>query len=84
MANLQSEILQTKGEVSLYAFPSGERDASLVLIGSDEEIYSLKTNTFTPKIERELHKIVPGNVKDIAEAQQILAKEIFDQWKKNK
>ena len=84
VANLQSDKLQTKGEVSLYAFPSGERDAALVLIGSEEEIYSLKTNAFTPKIVKEVHKIVIENNKDITEAQQNLAKEIFDQWKKEK
>lgn len=84
IANLQSEKPQTMGEVSLYAFPSGERDASLVIISSDDEIISLKTNAFTPKIERQIIKIGATNEKELAEKQQSLVKEIFDQWKKDK
>lgn len=84
VANAQSEKLQTKGEVSLYAFPSGERDASIVIVASEDEMYTLKTNAFTPKIEKELQKITPGNTKDIYEAQVNLAKEIFEKWKSGK
>ena len=50
IATLQAENIQMAGEASLYSFPSGERDAALVVIGSDEEIISLTTNSFTPKI----------------------------------
>ena len=84
IANLQSEKVQTTGEGSLYAFPSGERDASLVIISSDEEIISLKTNAFTPKIERHIVKIGATNEKELIVKQQSLVKEIFDQWKKDK
>jgi hypothetical protein len=84
VANLQSEKVQSAGEVSLYSFPSGERDAALVIIGSDEEIISLKTNSFSPKIERQRHKIVLENNKELAVKQQSLAQEIFEQWKKEK
>lgn len=84
VANLQSEKVQSKGEVSLYAFPSGEREAALVLIASEDEIISLKTNAFTPKIERQIHKFEAVNEKDLAEKQQSVAKEIFEEWKKQK
>jgi prepilin-type N-terminal cleavage/methylation domain-containing protein len=84
IANLQSEKVQSTGEVSLYAFPSGEREASLVLIANDDEIISLKTNAFTPKIERQIHKIEAVNEKDLPEKQRSLAKEIFEEWKKGK
>lgn len=84
IATLQSEKVQVAGEGSLYAFPSGERDAALVLIGSDEEIISLKTNAFTSKIERQIHKVGATSEKDFNEKQQSLVKEIFEQWKKDK
>jgi prepilin-type N-terminal cleavage/methylation domain-containing protein len=84
VANLQSEKLQTTGEVSLYSFPSGERDAALVILSSSDEIISLKTNSFTPKIERKLQKIEAANEKEFKEKQQSVAKEIFEQWKKDK
>jgi prepilin-type N-terminal cleavage/methylation domain-containing protein len=84
VATLQSDKLQTSGEASLYAFPSGERDAALVVVGNDEEIISLKTNTFNPKIERQRHKLVLENAKDLIEKQKSLASEIFEQWKSGK
>ncbi len=84
VANTQSETLQTEGEVSLYSFPSGERDAALIIIGSDEEIVTLKTNSFSPKIERHIQKIELGNSKELNDKKQNLAKEIFEKWKSGK
>lgn len=81
----QSEKLQMKGEVSLYAFPTGEKDEALVLVASDEDIISLKVSAFTAKIEREtfpLGKDVSG--KDLAERQKKKAQEIFEKWQHEK
>jgi prepilin-type N-terminal cleavage/methylation domain-containing protein len=82
VANSQSEKVQNTGEVSLYAFPSGERDAALVIIASEEEVVTLKTNSFSPKIEREIIKIPKNNEKELIEYQNNLVKEIFLKWKK--
>lgn len=86
IATPQSEKLQSFGEVSLYAFPTGEKDEALVLVGSDEDIISLKVNPFSMKIERETHPLgKPTNgEKDLAELQNKRAAEIFEKWKKEK
>jgi prepilin-type N-terminal cleavage/methylation domain-containing protein len=86
VATPQSEKLQTSGEVSVYAFPSGEKDEALVLVGSDEDIISLKVDAFSNKIERETHPLgKPTNgEKDLNELQQARAKEIFEKWKHEK
>jgi prepilin-type N-terminal cleavage/methylation domain-containing protein len=84
VATLQSEKIQTTGEASLYAFPSGERDAALVIIGNEEEVVSIRTNTFTAKIERKRHKLEARNTKELSEQQKNLAVEIFEEWKNAK
>ena len=86
IATTQSDKLQEKGEVSLYAFPTGEKDEALVLIASDEDIISLKVSAFSMKIERESHALGKGTgaEKDLAELQKKVAKEIFEKWAKEK
>ena len=86
VATPQSEKLQTFGEASLYAYPTGEKDEALVLVGSDEDIISLKVNPFSMKIERETHPLgkATNGEKDLAELQNKKAKEIFEKWQKEK
>ena len=86
IATPQSEKLQTKGEVSIYAFPTGEKDEAIVLIGSDEDIISLKINPFNLKIERENFPIEKSKdqAKELGERQQNKAQEIFTKWEHEK
>lgn len=79
-----SEKLQTTGEVSLYAFPTGEKDEALVLVASEEDIISLKINPFTLNIDRQSHPLVKKENADLAATQQALAKEIFEKWQREK
>lgn len=85
VATPQSDKLQTGGEVSIYAFPTGEKDEALVLVASDEDIISLKVNAFTSTIERESHALVKsGTEKDLSELQKKKAQEIFEKWQNDK
>lgn len=84
IATPQSEKLQTEGEVSLYAYPSGEKDEALVLIGSDEDIISLKVDPYSMNIKREIHPLGKSTVKELAVVQQEVAKEIFEKWHREK
>jgi hypothetical protein len=86
VATPQSEKLQTNGEVSLYAYPTGEKDEALVILGSDEDIISLKVSAFTAKIERETHSIgkPTSGEKDLNELQKKRAQEIFEKWQHEK
>jgi prepilin-type N-terminal cleavage/methylation domain-containing protein len=88
VATPHSEKLQTSGEVSLYAFPTGEKDEALVIISSDEDIISIKVNPFSAKIDRESQPLGKGtgneSVKDLGELQRKRAQEIFEKWQKAK
>ena len=79
-----SEKLKTTGDVSIYAFPTGEKDDAIILLASDEAVISLEINAFNQKIEKKTHKLeIIGN-REIGDLQIEKAKEIFDSWIKDK
>lgn len=81
----QSKKLLTDGEVSIYAFPSGEKDEALVLVASDEDIISLEIDPFTMKINRKSYPLETSTTeKDLNIIQQTKAREIFEKWQKEK
>lgn len=82
VATPQSEKLQMAGEVSIYAFPTGEKDEALVIVGSDEDIISIKVNPFSMKIEHQAYPLGKTTEKELTEKQQEKAREIFEKWKK--
>ena len=84
VATPQSEKLQTGGEVSIYSFPTGEKDEALVILGSDEDIISIKVNPFSIKLEHQAYPLGKTSEKDLVEKQQSKAKEIFEKWQKEK
>jgi prepilin-type N-terminal cleavage/methylation domain-containing protein len=79
-----SKKLLSTGEVSLYTYPTGEKDESLILIASDEDIISLKVNPFSLKIDRQTHPLGVLTDGDLSTHQQAKAKEIFEIWQKEK
>lgn len=84
VATPQSDKLQTGGEVSIYSFPTGEKDEALVILGSDEDIISIKVNPFSIKLEHQAYPLGKTSEKDLVEKQQSKAKEIFEKWQKEK
>lgn len=84
VATPQSEKLQMGSEVSIYAFPTGEKDEALVIVGSDEDIMSIRVNPFSMKVEHELFSLGKVAEKELAEKQQEKAREIFEKWQKEK
>jgi hypothetical protein len=84
IATPQSEKLQMTGEVSIYAFPTGEKDEALMIVGSDEDIISIKVNPFSMKVEHQAYPLGKTTEKELLEKQQEKAREIFEKWKKEK
>lgn len=77
-----SRQLVTEGEAAVYFYPSGEKDDALIIIGSEEELISMKISAFLLKVELNYHTLELLPEDNIFEKQQELAKEIFEQWLK--
>jgi prepilin-type N-terminal cleavage/methylation domain-containing protein len=79
-----SSKFKDTGDVSIYAFPTGEKDDALILLATDEAVVSLEINAFNQRIEKTTHKLENLSNREIADLQAQKAKEIFEQWLKNK
>lgn len=79
-----SQKLKTSGDVSIYAFPTGEKDDAIVILGNEETVVSLAINPFNQKIEKKVEKLEYTENSDINEVWAKKAKEIFEQWSKDR
>lgn len=81
---LSSAKFKDTGEISVYSYPTGEKDEALILLANENAVVSLEINAFNQKIEKRTHKIENLSNREIVELQAAKAKEIFETWLKNK
>ena len=84
IGNSNSKRLKTTGDVSIYTFPTGEKDDALIILGNDEMIISLEINPFNQKIGKKTQKLELIGTRDINDLQAEKAKEIFETWLKDR
>jgi prepilin-type N-terminal cleavage/methylation domain-containing protein len=85
IGSVSSQKLKTTGDMSIYAFPTGEKDGALILVANDEAVVSLEVDPFTNKVEKKTYKIdMVGKNREIADIWAEKAKEIFETWLKEK
>ena len=83
VGNAQTNKLQTKGEFSQYAYPSGEKDETFFVLAENDAIATIATSAFASKIEHNYYHLDKTSEKDLNAAQDKKAKELFDEWLKN-
>lgn len=79
-----SQKLKSTGDVSVYAFPTGEKDDAIIIMANEERMISLEINPFNQKVEKKTFKIEALGNTDILDVQNQKAKEIFETWLKDK
>lgn len=84
IGNASSEKFVSTGDVSIYSFPTGEKDDALILLANDETVISLEVSPFNSKVERKSYKIEQTGNRELNDLQADKAKEIFDTWLKDK
>lgn len=68
---------------SVYLFPTGEKDASIIFFATDEELVELQLEGFTDDYHVKYHKLDENLSADEIEEKQVeMAQEIFTQWMK--
>lgn len=80
VGNGNSTRLVTTGEASIYAFSTGEKDDSIVILGNDEMLISLEVQPFSNKIERKTIPLEIAGNRELIDVQNEKAKEVFEQW----
>ncbi|MBF0207240.1 MAG: type II secretion system protein [Oligoflexia bacterium] len=77
--SLQKKLLR-EGEGALYVYPSGERDAGIIILGAEKEILAIKIDPFTDEIKRESRLLNAENEEQMLEEQEKVSKEIYEKW----
>ena len=83
LSNDNKKKLTTKGEISLYSFPSGERDSGLLFFASVDEVASLSMDSYAQSFDREYFLIEQKpdeSSKDQEEKLLEMAQDIYKKW----
>ncbi len=71
-------------DVSVYLYPTGERDSALIVLATIDQLVSLEIEPFSQKIHTEYHEIdTKMPTIDIEKFQTVKAREIYEEWLKN-
>jgi len=84
LGNLQSDFLQTKGEVAIYSYPTGEKDQAILFLADDERLAAIKIDAFSNKITHNYYLLGTIEEKDIESKISQKTKEIFEKWLREK
>lgn len=83
IGNAASEKFVSTGDVSIYSFPTGEKDAAIIVLANDETVISLEVSPFNSRVEKKSYKIEQTGNREITDLQNEKAKEIFETWLKD-
>jgi len=84
VGDAKSKMLQENGEVSVYSFPSGEKDEVFIALYQDESIATITTSAFTSKIVHNYYHLDRKDENLMKEERLKKAKELFETWLKEK
>lgn len=80
----QLEKLITNISASIYFYPSGEKDNAIIILGTQDELLALIVDSFSLDIRRVYRPLEEKDKTKIEELQAEVAKELFDEWIKEK
>lgn len=79
-----SKKLLTNVEHSIYFYPTGEKDESMIILGTQEELVVLTLEPFQNEIEKKYYPLAKIDEGELFEVQKKQAQGIFDDWLKEK
>jgi prepilin-type N-terminal cleavage/methylation domain-containing protein len=81
IGNTYFDTLSTDIQTSIYIYPTGEKDAAIIILGSEEELITLSIDPFTMNLERSyLPLATEGTTQSLPEIQLDQATSLFTQW----
>jgi hypothetical protein len=80
-SSLTNSLQLTGSNGYIFFYPSGEKDAAIIILGTEEEIATLTIEPFTMEFERNFYRI-NGESGDLLEFYISRAKELYEEWLK--
>lgn len=85
VGTLLRDQFMTEGEVSIYVYPTGEMDAGIIILGSDDEIGMISFEAFLDEYVIEYRDLNTFFLRgDLNEQQFEAAQRIFDEWQSSR
>jgi prepilin-type N-terminal cleavage/methylation domain-containing protein len=84
VGSMTATKLQTSGEFSLYAYPSGEKDEAFIVLQEENTLATVSTFGLAGNIEHNYYHLDNIEGKDINDKLVARAKELFEEWQKKK
>ena len=82
VGSVANNSITTEGEVSIFFYPSGEKDTSIIFLNSDEELASLKIPPFEDSTYDEYYTFNETELNFLEDNLSSRSEEIFSQWLK--
>lgn len=77
-----SQSLITEGRFAVYVYPTGEMDAGILLLSSEEEVGALSFQSFTNDYQKEYRKFrIQGSTGNTIDQQFDTAEEFYEEWR---
>jgi prepilin-type N-terminal cleavage/methylation domain-containing protein len=67
---------------AVYISPTGEKDSVIIIVGSEDEVVGLTIDPFSLEMQREYRALPEGDSDDLADRQDSVAKEMYEEWLK--
>lgn len=76
-------LLFLEGQVSIYAYPTGEKDGGIIILGTTEQVVGISFRPFLLGFDYKRENIDKSiSFDEIPEEQERVAKEMFESWLK--
>jgi prepilin-type N-terminal cleavage/methylation domain-containing protein len=82
-ASSQQDKLITKMQGALYFYPSGEKDSAIIILGTEDELLALIVDPFSIDTKR-VYRTLEKKQEELTTIWAETAKELFDEWIKEK
>lgn len=83
LANTYQDYIQTTGDVSLYFYPTGDKDEAIIFFATNLELASLIVPAFENENTEEYFTFTEYELENIDQTLENKTEEIYQQWIKN-
>lgn len=83
IASSYLNLIKADGKVSIYFYPTGERDNSLIFISTEEELASFDIPPFEDRTEVDYYTYSETDLVNLEDTQDNKMKDIFEKWLKD-
>ena len=77
--NIRNKFINDSN-AAIYFYPTGEKDSSIIILGTDEEIVTIVAEPFMAGVSVDYHPIQSSDQDELDDIHQSKAKEIYENW----